>query len=63
MFCMKCQNELFQCTCSDLEERLNSAAADNALEYRYCTTCGKHYARCKCKNPTWAIKNSKNAGN
>jgi len=60
MFCGKCQNSLIDCTCLDLEERLDKAVVSGMFVYRYCKTCGKHYARCKCNNPVWATKTKEN---
>jgi len=62
MFCNKCQKDLSECICPDLEERLDSVVAKGSFVYRYCTVCGHHYARCKCENPVWAIKNDENVG-
>jgi hypothetical protein len=57
MFCGKCQSELSECTCPDLEERLNKAVDAGVFVYRYCKICNKHYERCKCKKPIWDVKN------
>lgn len=51
MFCTKCQNDLANCTCPDIEERL--ASLKGKLIYRMCKVCGKHYGRCKCEAPIW----------
>jgi len=57
MFCMKCQKTLSQCTCLDLEERLDRAVLSGFFIYQSCKKCGKHHQRCKCDNPEWEIKN------
>lgn len=59
MFCTKCQKDLSECVCEDLEERLNRAVSGGSFAYRYCKKCGKHYARCKCEDPEWAMKDKK----
>ncbi len=51
MFCMYCKNDLVDCTCDDLEERLRRAAGGGNFVYSECDKCHKHYARCKCKKP------------
>jgi len=56
MWCAKCQRDLSKCICPDLEERLDKAVGSGALVYKYCKLCGKHYERCKCENPEYAIK-------
>lgn len=57
MWCMKCNKHLSECTCADLEERLDKATSAGGFVYRRCGKCGKHYERCKCKNPNWEIRN------
>lgn len=51
MFCIKCNNDLSKCTCSDLKERLESL--NEHLIYRKCLICDQHYSKCKCSNPVW----------
>ena len=53
MYCMKCQNDLADCTCSDIQERLNEIAAGGHFVMRVCMLCGKHYAKCECHDPEW----------
>jgi len=53
MWCCKCNNDLSNCTCSDLDERLASLAGAKNVVFKRCKLCGKHYARCKCENPEW----------
>lgn len=60
MICMKCQKHFSECTCSDLEERLNKAVKGGHFVYRYCKLCDKYYERCKCLNPVWGIKGAEN---
>lgn len=60
MWCLKCNKHLSQCTCSDLEERLDKAVAAKTLIYKYCKLCGKHYERCKCEKPEYWIKGMDN---
>jgi len=55
MFCCKCQKDLSECTCGDIDERLASLNNSKYVVYRKCLICGKHYARCKCENPEWGM--------
>lgn len=55
MWCGKCNNDLKDCTCEDLDERL--ADLKDVLVYRMCNICKKHYARCKCEKPEWISSN------
>lgn len=57
MLCCICQKHLSECTCTNLEDRLDSAVAAGFFVYKYCKKCGKHYERCKCKDPEWGLKN------
>ncbi len=51
MWCMKCNKDLSQCICGDIEERLNQVASGGNFAYKKCDKCGKHYSRCKCDKP------------
>jgi len=55
MFCMRCQNELADCICSDIDERLASLGYHPNLAFRICAKCNLHYARCKCKLSVWEV--------
>jgi len=50
MHCSKCNHDFKNCSCEDLEKRLDSIPS---LIYKKCTKCGKHYTRCKCEDPNW----------
>ncbi len=56
MFCGKCNNDLRDCTCNDLEERLADIADSPNIACRWCIECDQHYALCKCKRPNWKMK-------
>lgn len=51
MYCNHCENTLENCTCENLEERLDKAVETGHFDYNKCLKCGKHYARCKCDIP------------
>ena len=55
MYCAKCQNDLSKCTCPDIDERLASLEKAPNFCFRKCLKGGKHYSRCKCKEPEWGI--------
>jgi hypothetical protein len=48
MFCVICQNDVGDCTCPDIEERLASLATHPNIAIEFCPTCGAHHARCRC---------------
>ena len=50
---MKCQNDLSECICPDIEERMASLKGSSYVVMRWCSVCDKHYALCKCENPVW----------
>jgi len=53
MFCCKCQNDLSDCICEDLKERLASLNNSPYFIYRKCRKCNLHYSKCKCGEPDW----------
>ena len=48
MFCMKCQNDIYACTCPDIEERLDKLVKSKHLYIATCPKCGRHVDRCIC---------------
>ncbi len=52
MACGRCETDLDKCTCEDLEKRLLSVPN---FVFKACAECGKHYARCRCDDPTWVM--------
>lgn len=59
MWCVQCQNELYECTCADLEERMAKLKNAPSFTYRICKKCDKHYQLCKCEKPIWEHSNKK----
>jgi len=57
MYCTICQNDLVNCTCKDIDERMADLGKSPNFVFKACAKCGKHYARCKCKNPEWTSSN------
>ena len=58
MFCSKCQNDLSECTCSDIEERMNKLKSASSFTYKMCGNCNKHYKLCRCETPVWIYSNN-----
>lgn len=56
MWCGKCNKDLSECICSDLQERLRVVVAGGHFAYKKCAICNMHYAKCKCENPKWIIE-------
>lgn len=56
MECGKCLNDLHDCACADVDERLRSATDLDGFAARWCMECDKHYARCRCAEPIWGIR-------
>ena len=55
MYCLKCNKHLSECTCGDIEERLDSL--NDVLVYKKCKLCGKHYSQCQYDTPEWESSN------
>ena len=51
--CGVCGKDLDKCTCPDIDERMFDLFESQYLLFRVCYLCGRHYARCKCKEPDW----------
>lgn len=56
MVCLKCRKTLAECTCPDLQARLDHAVKLGAFIYKCCKLCDQHYERCKCEKPEYVIK-------
>jgi len=63
MWCMKCNNDLANCTCDDLQERLEKLADSPNLSIQWCARCNKHHSRCKCESPIWTTLDKYKKGN
>lgn len=53
---MKCQNDLADCTCPDIAERLRKISDHGGIVSRWCTVCDRHYSQCKCEHPVWGVR-------
>ena len=57
MFCCRCQNDLEDCVCPDLADRMRRASeAGTHVVSRWCGKCDQHYAVCRCEEPTWMLR-------
>ena len=59
MWCMKCNHNLADCSCPDLQERLQSVVKSSNFAYKKCAKCNLHYSKCKCSQPKWVIEGPK----
>lgn len=53
MWCAKCNRDISECICPDIDERLAAAVSGGMVVLKYCKKCDRHYKRCKCKKPEW----------
>lgn len=53
MICTVCSHEIKNCTCGDIDERLEEIHNDANVIFKICRICSKHYERCQCKKPEW----------
>jgi len=60
MFCCKCGNDLRDCTCEDIKERLASLKSSSHILMRWCARCDNHYSQCKCDDPIWTTNDEMN---
>jgi hypothetical protein len=52
MICLRCNKDLVDCRCrteAELRELTNVVAT------KWCRGCDKHYSRCACETPQWAV--------
>lgn len=57
MICSTCQHDLHDCTCPDIDARLHDLAYAPGVPivFKWCRTCDKHYARCRCATPDFYV--------
>lgn len=48
MFCTRCQSEISECECGDIEERLRSLAEHPNFVTDRCLDCQNHPGDCTC---------------
>ena len=48
MFCIRCQNEVYDCTCPDILERLKAISEHPAFAIKWCLDCDKAVDLCDC---------------
>ena len=57
MFCSKCNHDLNECVCADIDTRLRELSDKGShMMFKWCLTCDKHYARCRCEEPIFGIR-------
>lgn len=56
MFCSRCKNNVAECECGDIEERLEALADHDAMATKWCENCDSNHARCDCDEPRYTIK-------
>lgn len=57
MRCTKCHTTIDKCACPELDDHLREIMHDpkSPIAVKWCRTCNKHYARCKCETPEFYI--------
>lgn len=48
MFCVRCQKDIAECTCPDIDKRLKELSESEYIVFPKCSRCGKHWERCNC---------------
>ena len=49
MFCAQCQHDISDCTCTDIEERLEKLGQHTGWVFERCCLCGRLKSRCLCR--------------
>lgn len=59
MFCDKCDKDLHECVCSDIDQRMKELTDEGGpLIAKWCLSCDKHYARCRCSEPLLGVRHN-----
>lgn len=53
MYCCRCQTHVSDCTCPNIDERLQLLRNGGIFLSKWCNLCNKHYSRCNCPVPSW----------
>jgi len=56
MVCCRCQNDLSECTCPDLQERLARLTDGGNLAVKWCRACNLSYHKCQCQKPDFVVR-------
>ncbi len=48
MFCIRCQRDVYDCICPDINERLAAIANHSNFAVVWCRDCDKHVDQCDC---------------
>ncbi len=63
MWCCKCDNDVMNCTCGDMTERMRGPTGPGGhVVARWCAKCDNHYAACKCAEPEWRLRSEGKLG-
>ncbi len=57
LICVKCSKDIGDCDCEGRDDQLRNLAMrpDGMVAFKWCRTCDKHYARCKCEHPDFYV--------
>jgi hypothetical protein len=59
MYCTRCKHDVAECTCSDIEERLEALSKNKSWALERCAICGEFNPRCLCGVQTGANRAKK----
>ena len=59
MFCTLCQHDVGECTCPDIEARLQALSNSGGWMVQRCAICGEFGPRCMCGVKTGATRSKK----
>lgn len=55
MWCKKCDNDISECTCDNLYDRIRTGADIEPNVFKRCKKCGRNYLVCDCKNAEYEM--------
>ena len=55
MWCKKCDNDISECTCDDLYDRIRTGADIEPNVFKRCKKCGRNHTVCDCESPEYEM--------
>ena len=56
MGCGTCGQDVVDCKCEDLNQRMRDASDSDYVIMRWCKKCDSYYLRCSCPEPEWVAR-------
>jgi len=56
LVCNRCGVSVAICACPDMDQRLRECCDHEHVAFKWCLSCNRHYARCRCKEPLFGVR-------